>query len=65
MGKIGISIFPLRKGVVCIAPHVPKPKEIDAKNIFEQLFFLKHLKNPCRSGDMHSQSFTSFYAKID
>jgi hypothetical protein len=54
MGKIDVSIFPCQKGVVRIAPHVTKPKEIGAKNIFEKLLFLKHLKIPCRSGDITS-----------
>ena len=44
MGKIDVSIFQSPKGVVPIAPHVTKPKEFHAKNIFEKPLFLKHLK---------------------
>jgi hypothetical protein len=44
--------FSEQKCEVPAAPHFLKPKEIGAKNIFEQLLFLKQLKIPYRSGDI-------------
>jgi hypothetical protein len=64
MGKIDMSNFGSWKGVVPIAPHVPKPKEIGAKNIFEQLLFLKHSKNRYSSGDICIQTFLTFSYKL-
>jgi hypothetical protein len=62
MGKIDVSIFPCRKGVVPVAPHLPKPKQTGAKNIFEKLLFWKHSKIRCSSRDIYFQSLTTFSA---
>jgi hypothetical protein len=63
MGKIGMSIFSCRKGVVRIAPHVPKPTKSSAKLFFEQLLFLNRLKIRYRFRDISSQSFPVFSTK--
>jgi adenylate cyclase class IV len=65
MGKIDMCNFWSRKGEVSIAPHFFLPTKNNAKNIFEQLLFLKHLKIRSSSRDISLQRFHIFLDEID